>query len=54
MSDEYNEMMILLKDIKEDINKPENSYKAGNVITLLKRIHKKIDNYERWLRKKNV
>ncbi len=54
MSVPYTEVIRLLKEIKESMNKPENSGKAGEVLTLLKKINKKIDNYENWLRKSNV
>ena len=41
------DLLELLKGLRADVNNPYKAHKAGDMIILLKKINRKIDNYDR-------
>ncbi len=46
------DIVELLRGLRADINDPYKAHKAGDMIVLLKKINRKIDNYDRANRRK--
>jgi len=52
MTDPVEDLILLLKGLRVDVNNPRKSHKAGDMIVLLNKINTKIDNYDRANRRK--
>jgi hypothetical protein len=42
----YDELLGFIKDMKNYINRPKNSGKVGDLLLLVKKIHKELDKLE--------